>query len=151
MDALDDGDWWTLLYANLLHADPFHLIFNLIALVLLGVLLEREIGWARMACLCLVGGLAAAVLGVLLASGAVGVGVSGVIFGIAGWAVLRDTHRTRALGIAAWATLPVGLIYTFLTPGTSIGAHVGGLIAGLAVGRAFEPRGRPPATKLREA
>jgi membrane associated rhomboid family serine protease len=140
MDALEDGDWWTLLYANLLHADPFHLFFNLIALALLGWLLEREIGWRRMACLCLAAALAAAVLGVLLAFGAVGVGVSGVIFGIAGWAVLRDTHRTRALGIVAWGTLPVGLIYTFLTPGTGIGAHVGGLLAGLAIGRAFERR-----------
>lgn len=151
MDALEDGDWWTLLYANLLHADPFHLVFNLIALVLLGVLLEREIGWARMACLCLAGGLAAGVLGVMLAFGAVGVGVSGVIFAIAGWAVVRDTHRTRALGIVAWATLPVGVIYTFLTPGTSIGAHVGGLVAGLAVGRAFERPGAPRAPTPREA
>ena len=59
----------------------------------------------------------------LLQPGAVVVGVSGVIFAIAGWAVLRDVHRSRALGTAAWGMLPAGVIYTLLAPNVSIGAH----------------------------
>ena len=53
---------------------------------------------------------------------------------------MRDTHRTRTLGVVAWATLPIGVIYTFLSPGISIGAHLGGLLAGLAFGYAYERR-----------
>lgn len=45
---------------------------------------------------------------------------------------------SRPLGRAAWSTLPFGLIYTFAMPHVSIGAHLGGLIAGLAVGYVFE-------------
>jgi membrane associated rhomboid family serine protease len=136
-DALADGHWWTLLSANVLHADPIHLLFNMIGFVIIGVLLEREVGWARFAGVCAVSGVAAMGLSVAL-SGAVVIGLSGVIFAISGWAVLRDTHRTRMLGIVAWATLPLAVIYTFLTPHVSIGAHLGGLLAGLAAGYVFE-------------
>ena len=137
-DALADGDWWTLLTANALHATPWHLLLNMIALVVLGVLLEREVGWLRFGLLCLVGGLVSMSLGVLLQLGAGVVGVSGIVYAIAAWAVLRDRHRTRGLGIVAWSILPIGVIYTFLVPGVSIGAHLGGLLAGLALGHLFE-------------
>jgi membrane associated rhomboid family serine protease len=137
-DALADGDWWTLLTANVLHASPWHLLLNLIALLVIGVLLEREVGWARFAVLCVAAGLASMRLGVLLQIGAGVVGVSGVVYGIAAWAVVRDLHRTRALEVAAWSILPIGLVYTFLVPGISIGAHVGGFLVGLALGRLFE-------------
>jgi membrane associated rhomboid family serine protease len=135
--ALSDGDWWTLLTANVLHGNPIHLVLNLVALTILGVLLEREIGWLRFGVLCLVGGLASMSLAVLL-SGAVVIGVSGVVYAIAAWALLRDVHRTRGLGIVAWSILPIGVIYTFLMPGVSIGAHLGGLLAGFALAYVFE-------------
>jgi membrane associated rhomboid family serine protease len=137
-DALAEGDWWTLLTANVLHATPWHLLLNLIALLVIGVLLEREVGWGRFAVLCLVAGVASMGLGVLLQIGAGVVGVSGVVYGIAAWALVRDLHRTRALGIVAWSILPIGIVYTFLVPGISIGGHIGGLLAGLAIGRLFE-------------
>ena len=137
-DGIADGRWWTLLSANLLHANPIHLVLNLVALAILGVLLEREVGWLRFGVVCVVSGVAAMGLAVLIQPGSVTVGISGVVFAISAWAVMRDTHRTRTLGVVAWATLPIGLIYTFLTPGISIGAHVGGLLAGLAFGYAFE-------------
>ena len=139
-DAVADGQWWTLLTANVVHANLIHVAFNLIGLALLGTLLEREVGWPQCALLCVTGGVAAMALAVLLQPGAVVVGVSGVIFAIAGSAVLRDPHRSRALGAAAWGILPVGVIYTLLAPNISIGAHVGGLLVGLAFGYAFERR-----------
>jgi len=136
--ALTGGAWWTLVNANLLHANVFHLVFNLLGLGILGTLLEREVGWARVALLYLISGVCAMGLAVLMNPRAVIVGVSGVIFAVAAWGVLRDTHRTRGLGTVAWGMLPAGVIYTFFIPGTSIGGHLGGFLAGLAVGRAFE-------------
>jgi membrane associated rhomboid family serine protease len=137
-EALADGAWWTLLVANVLHTTPWHLVFNLLVLLALGVLLEREVGWARFGLLCLAGGLASTSLGVLLQQGAGVVGVSGVVYAIAAWALLRDVHRTRMVGITAWLLLPAGVIYTFFVPGVSIGGHLGGLLAGFAVGYLFE-------------
>jgi membrane associated rhomboid family serine protease len=137
-DALAEGDWWTLLSANVLHTTPWHLVLNLIGLLILGVLLEREIGWQRFGLLCLVAGVASTSLGVLLQLGAGVVGVSGIVYAIAAWALLRDVHRTRMLGVMAWGTVPAGVIYTFLVPGVSIGGHLGGLAAGFALAYLFE-------------
>ena len=137
-DALSDGAWWTLLSANVLHVNPIHLFLNLVGFAIIGVLLERELGWRRFGLLCLVGGLASMSLGVLLQLGAGVVGLSGVVYAVAAYAVVRDTHRTRALGVVAWAMVPIGVIYTFLAPGVSIGAHLGGLVAGFALGYVFE-------------
>ena len=137
-DALAAGRWWTLPAANVLHANPIHLLLNLFALVLLGWLLEREIGWAKVAVLCVAGGLAATGAAVLIQPHTEVVGVSGVIFALLGWAVVRDRASTRALGRAAWCTLVPGLVYTFLVPHVSIGAHLGGLAAGVVLGWAVE-------------
>ena len=132
--ASRDAPWWSLLAANVLHADAFHLIFNLLAWGIAGTLLEREIGAPRMAVLCLVAGLASIGLAIVLQPGSVTVGLSGVVFAALAWGLLRDAHRTRALGLVTWAMLPLGVIYTFLSPGTSIGGHLGGLAAGLLLG-----------------
>lgn len=139
-EEVADGRWWTLLSANLVHGNLIHVAFNLVALAVLGTLLEREVGWPRFALLCVTGGVASMGLAVLFQPDAVTVGVSGVVFAIAGWAVLRDPHRSRALGAAAWGVLPAGVIYTLLGPNVSIGGHVGGLLVGLAFGYAFERR-----------
>jgi membrane associated rhomboid family serine protease len=138
--ALSEGRWWTLLAANVLHAGPIHLLVNLVGLVLLGWLLEREVGWAKVALLCLAGALAATGAAVLVQPHTEVVGVSGVIFALLGWAVMRDRLRTRALGAVAWGTLIPGIVYTLLVPYVSIGAHLGGLAAGLVLGGAFEHR-----------
>lgn len=122
---------WTLLTANVLHAGPLHLLLNLVALLLLGVLLEREIGWPRTAMLVLVGGVVAMGAATALQGDAVTVGVSGIVLALLGWALRRDPHRTRSLGTVAWSILPVALLSTLLAPGTSLGAHAGGLAVGL--------------------
>jgi membrane associated rhomboid family serine protease len=139
-EEVADGRWWTLLTSNVVHGNLIHIVFNLIGLAVLGTLLEREVGWPRFALLCVTGAVAAMGLAVLLQPGAVVVGVSGVIFAIAGCAVLRDLHRSRALGAAAWGMLTVGVIYTLLGPNVAIGAHAGGLLVGLAFGYALERR-----------
>ena len=139
-DTLADGQWWTLFTAALLHGNPFHLVLNLVGLGLFGWLLEREIGWPRLALVAVVSAAASSACSALIHAGGVTVGVSGVVFALVGWALVRDPHRTRALGALAWPFIVVGLVYTFLTPGTSIGGHLGGLIAGVVLARALDPR-----------
>lgn len=139
-DTLGDGQWRTLFSAALLHGNPFHLILNLVGLGLFGWLLEREIGWPRLALLAIVSAAASSACSALIHAGGVTVGVSGIVFALVGWALVRDPHRTRALGALAWPFIVVGLVYTFLTPGTSIGGHLGGLVAGVVLARALDPR-----------
>jgi membrane associated rhomboid family serine protease len=40
-----NGEWWRLLTATVLHAHLPHLIFNMIALLMVGPIVERLVGW----------------------------------------------------------------------------------------------------------
>jgi membrane associated rhomboid family serine protease len=120
-------------------------VLNLLAFAFLGWLLEREVGWPRFGVFCVVTGVAAIGAAVLVQGDTGVVGISGVIFAIAGWAVVRDRYGTRPLGTVGWGLLPAGLVYTFLIPNVSIACHLGGLLAGVVLGWAFERRPEPDA------
>ena len=141
LSTFTGGGWWILVTGNL-HADAVHLLVNLASFSVGGYLLEREIGFPRTAILCALGGVASMELAIVVRPDAVTVGLSGVVSAVLAGAVVRDAHRTRALGTLAWTLLPANLVYTFLVPGISVGGHVGGLAAGLAVSALYEKRGR---------
>lgn len=130
------GEPWRLITANLLHAGPTHLAFNVLGLLVLGGLLEHTIGSMRAA---LVAGLAAlgATCAGLLASYDMMVGASGIVAGFAGallWLELRMPERLPAqwrlprrlfiVALLADAALPL------LMPEIAGAAHLGGFAAG---------------------
>jgi membrane associated rhomboid family serine protease len=135
-----DGDTWRLVTANLLHGFALHLLLNLVGLLVMGRLLERLLGSVRTICV-----MGVSALGSMLASGLVlegpVVGVSGVVFGLAGavlWLELR-----RPAEIPAWWRFPRPLLYLvlvafavdvalgFTLPFVAGAAHVGGFASGL--------------------
>jgi membrane associated rhomboid family serine protease len=160
-----DGDLWRLVTANLVHAFPtfpLHLALNLLALLVLGFLVERPLGTART--LCVMG---AAALGSMTVSGFIErqpvVGASGVVFGLAGsalWLELRCADQLPAfwrlprrlfyvlLGVNAALPLALFLARSVLLArgffvGIAWGAHLGGFLAG-ALTTALLAGGRLP-------
>jgi membrane associated rhomboid family serine protease len=124
------GDWWTLLTSGFLHDGPFHLLSNMLALWILGSLLEPVMGHVRFGIVYFVS-LFCGSLGVLLMSQGESVGASGAVFGLLGAALIVARHRGLNLmqsGLGLW--LGLNLLITFTIPGISIGAHIGGLIGG---------------------
>jgi membrane associated rhomboid family serine protease len=66
------------------------------------------------------------------------VGASGAIFGLFGAVAVIQ----RASGASIWASgigqvLAINLLFTFLVPRISVGGHLGGLLAGVAVGAIY--------------
>ena len=139
---VEDGDWWRLFTANLLHAVPSfpaHLALNLLGLLAIGSLVERSIGSART--LCIMG---ASALGSMGASGLTSdvgvVGVSGVLFGLLGaltWLELRSGAQ-----LPAWWRVPRRALFIVLAVSAGLGfavpfvagaAHLGGLVSGALV------------------
>jgi membrane associated rhomboid family serine protease len=138
-----DGDVWRVVTANLLHAEPsavgiFHIGLNLIALLALGMLVERPLGTARTACVMGASGVAS-----MLASGWFGnapvVGVSGVVFGLAGGVLWLDYRRAEQL--PAWTRFPrrsllmllaINGVLGLIIPMIAFAAHAGGFVAGAA-------------------
>lgn len=138
--AVAAGEWWRIFTPILLHASITHILFNMWALWVLGPQIERGVGTWPFVSLFLaaagVGGAFAFYLGDPLD---VAVGASGAIFGLFGvwlnWAMhRRNTMQGRAMLRQIGILLLINAAIPFLVPNISWQAHLGGLIAGFAIG-----------------
>lgn len=153
---LEQGELWRLLSGPLVHAGAGHLFRDLLALLILGLLFERELGWRYP--LALVLSLVAAPLAALLADPSLTayLGLSGTTHAVAGAALAhaweRAAWRPRAgvvllsAGLAAKLAVEVGtgglLVALDLPPGVRPVpmAHLAGALCGLICGLASARR-----------
>src|SRR5690606_37206831 len=90
---VEDGEWWRMITAGVLHADPLHLLFNMIGVYFLGQLLEPALGWLRFGALYFASLLGGSFGALLLSPDAVTVGASGAVFGLLGAAFVIIRRR----------------------------------------------------------
>ncbi|MFI6579100.1 rhomboid family intramembrane serine protease [Nocardiopsis sp. NPDC050513] len=130
------GEWYRLVSAAFLHGGIFHLLFNGYAMFLLGTQLERWLGHGRFLALWVLGAVAGSVLTALVEPYGFAVGASGAIFALFGAVFVIGRRLGLDLRMVA-ALLAVNLVLTFTVPNISWTAHIGGLVAGLALGAVF--------------
>ncbi len=164
------GQWWRLFTAPWLHADPLHLLMNLLALAILGPPVEIAWGPARTWLIFLGSSMAGTIAGVAwslpsapggpaahhlaqLAAAPLSVGISGAIFGLLaamiGLAVVlwpRLGPRLRVLLLQRPAVLLLVLLaVSSLGPRIDLAAHLGGALGGLSWALMLRPPLRDPA------
>lgn len=142
----DLGQVWRLLTANFLHRDWVHLSLNMFVLFQVGGALENTYRALDYLWLLVFTGLSTMATS-LLFNHAVTIGASGMVFGCLGAmvafglkykSVLPARYR-RILGDGAIPTV-LGLLLIGLTSkGVDNWAHIGGLVAGVAVGALVRP------------
>jgi rhomboid protease GluP len=141
------GEYWRLFTSMFLHVGVMHLAFNGYALFIIGTEMERLLGPGRFLSIYLLSGLLGSLASYAF-SDSLAAGASGAIFGIIGaqaafFLVHRErlgTWGTRRLGSIA-LVLVLNLVWGFSQPGRIDNlAHVGGLLAGAALGWALTPR-----------
>ncbi len=145
------GEWWRLLTVTLVHGGLLHLGLNMYALFLVGPIVERIYGWklfGLMYVLCALAGSAASL--VFGTPGVPSVGASGAIFGLFG-VVLAATRihdpvldrQSRMLVSQVGTIVVLNLIlnvgFNSFGGNVDIGAHFGGLVAGLWLGFTLVP------------
>lgn len=144
-DAVLAGEWWRLVSAVFLHGSLEHLLGNLVALFILGMVCEHAFGRLQFLWLFVASGIAGSVVSMLTSAGP-SVGASGAIFGLQGAAVVlfrrhreRLLVRDRRIGIVllVWALFTIA--QGVLTPFIDNGAHVGGFVAGALLARGLHP------------
>jgi membrane associated rhomboid family serine protease len=129
-----EGDWYRLITAAFLHYGPIHLGMNMLALWWIGRPLESYLGPVRYLLVYLVSGLAGSAGALIMNPNAVTVGASGAIFGILGGLLVLEQKRHIASGGQIAGLIVLNLVITFAFRGSiSVGGHVGGLIAGIAL------------------
>lgn len=126
---------WRMITTGFLHAtgSPIHLGLNMYTLYIFGRMLEPMLGRLRFAALYLISLFAGSVAVLWLNEGGVTVGASGAIFGLMGAYLI--VNRTLGYGSNQITSLiAINLVFSFILPGVSWQAHVGGLVGGLVVG-----------------
>jgi membrane associated rhomboid family serine protease len=139
------GEWWRIGTAAFLHVGPVHLAFNMLALLIFGSELERQLGRWRFVSLYLLSALGGAVAIQLFGDPRVPVaGASTAIYGLlGGLGVLMVARRQDLRGLLT--LLAINVLISFL-PGVSLLGHLGGLVAGAATaGLLLVTRRRPRA------
>ena len=123
------GEWWRVFTAAFLHIGPIHLVMNMLALLLFGSELERQLGRVRFLALYLLSALGGAAAIQLFGDPRVPVaGASTAIYGLlGGLAVLMLYRRQDLRGLLT--LLAINVFISFL-PGVSLLGHLGGLVAG---------------------
>jgi membrane associated rhomboid family serine protease len=151
------GEYYRLLTSMFLHEPPsaggtffLHILFNMWALYVVGPPLEALLGRVRFVAIYLLTGLAASVFAyVLTVPNIPELGASGAIFGLFG--ALLIVGRKLRLNIQPIAlTIGLNLVLSFSLPNISWQAHIGGLIAGAALGAAwaYAPRANRMAIQI---
>jgi rhomboid protease GluP len=147
--VLERGQAWRLLTAGFIHGDIMHIGFNMYALYIFGRQVERLFGTRRFALiygLALIGGSAVVVL--FDAMDSLTVGASGAILGLLGALVayfwryqeMMLGARARLSNLVTTAAINLGL---GLLPRVSLWGHLGGTLAGVAMGLMLLPRYKP--------
>lgn len=140
---IDAGEFWRVFTAMFLHANLTHVLFNMWALYLFGPALERRFGSTSFVALYLATGLGGGSLYHAVGRLAPAVGASGAIFGLMG-ALLAATYRQRhtPAGRAVFSQLMllllINLSLPFIIANIAWEAHLGGLVAGVAIAAAWD-------------
>ena len=132
------GEIYRLFTCMFMHADIFHLFFNMYALYILGPQVERYYGKLRFSLIYFISGLLGSLFScVFISDTAFGLGASGAIFGLLGSiAYFTYYYRATLQGLLRSQIVPVILInlaFGIFFSGIDIMAHIGGLIGGILV------------------
>jgi membrane associated rhomboid family serine protease len=130
-----EGEWYRLVSSAFLHANIFHIGFNMLLLYFLGRLLEPALGTPRFVVVYFAALLAGSFGALVADPNAASLGASGAIFGLAGAIfVIARGRGLDALAGQIGILIVINLLYSFAVPDISIGAHIGGLLAGVLCG-----------------
>jgi rhomboid protease GluP len=144
----DLGEYWRLLTANFLHRDYLHIGLNMFVLFNVGGALENAYRTLDYLFLLVVSGVCTMAVSLWLSPEAATMGASGMVFGCLGGvvvfglkyrAILPELYRR----ILAEAAIPIVLVFLLIgwrSEGVDNAAHVGGLLAGVAVSPFLSPR-----------
>jgi len=133
-----NGETWRLLTSVFLHSGISHLIFNSIALLAFGNLIETIFGKRNFLVLYLCSGISGSALSVTFNPNTVSVGASGAIFGMLGGLIIYyffmkkvnpDYAKNNLFGLGLM--LLINLFYGLSSSRIDNWAHLGGLLGGM--------------------
>lgn len=140
--VVDKHQGWRLITCNWLHGGVFHILANMLSLLVIGIRLEQEFGFIRVGLLYIISGFGGSLLSALFIQSNISVGASGALFGLLG-SMLSELITNWTIytnKIAAFFTLVVIIAINLavgILPHVDNFAHIGGFISGFLLGFVF--------------
>ncbi|MCL4429707.1 MAG: rhomboid family intramembrane serine protease [Candidatus Bathyarchaeota archaeon] len=136
------GAYWQLFTSMFIHASIFHLVGNLLFLLIFGLRGEEMFSLPEYLGVYFLGGLAGNLLSLVFGPNFISVGASGAIFALFGACIIYDRRSVRQsiLGAVVFAFF---LFFINTGEGVNILAHLGGLVVGLLLGYIIAARRKP--------
>lgn len=140
--VVDGHQWWRLITCNWLHGGVFHLLANMLSLLVIGIRLEQEFGFVKVGLLYVISGFGGSLLSALFIQSNISVGASGALFGLLGSMLseLITNWTIYANKVAAFITLVVIIAVNLalgILPHVDNFAHIGGFLSGFLLGFVF--------------
>ncbi len=143
-EGIGSGELWRLLTPAFLHFGLFHILFNGLWLWELGRRLEKVLGWQHYVLFVVVTAIFSNVAQYFWSGPSLFGGMSGVVFALIGYLWMRQRYAPHPVlaippGLIGFMLIYlvvclVGIVDMFLQGSVANGAHLGGLIAGMAWG-----------------
>lgn len=138
---LENGEYYRLITCMFLHFGIQHLLNNMITLVILGQILEKEIGCIKYVFIYFIGGIGASIISLIheinTQEYAVSAGASGAIFAIVGaliYMAIRNRGRIANVSQKQLVFICILTLYQgFTTIGVDNAAHIGGGVMGFVL------------------
>lgn len=136
------GQWYRVISSMFMHFGISHLFNNMLVLFFIGATLERAIGKRKYILLYLISGIAGNLISCwyynVTAYPMMICGASGAIFGVVGgllYIVIKNKGHYEDLSIRRMVLFVIMSVYSgYVSPQVNLAAHIGGLIAGFAMG-----------------
>lgn len=127
---------YRLITSMFLHADIFHIFFNMYALYVVGNQVERYYGPKKYLLIYFISGIVGSLFSnVFMTSNTISIGASGAIFGLFGALAYFSYNYRAVLGNflkgSIIPVLAINLCLGLFISGIDVFAHIGGLIAGI--------------------
>ena len=136
-DLVKNGEYFRLITSAFLHIGIMHLVFNMYSLFVLGPNIEHLFGKGKYICIYLYSAIMGSLFCMVFQKATLSAGASGAIFGLLGALLYfgynyKGFFGNRILGQVVPVVI-LNLFLSFITPGISAAAHIGGLIGGISV------------------
>lgn len=143
------GQWWRLLTCTFIHIGVLHLLFNMYALLYIGLLLEPYLGRLRFLAAYLLTGIAASETSLWIHEQTVSAGASGAIFGLYGvfLAMLTTNFIDKSVRKPLLSSIMIFVFFNLVNGmkgNIDNAAHIGGLVSGFIIGYLYYPSLKNP-------
>lgn len=131
------SQYWRLIASMFLHIGLSHLLYNLFALYIFGIRIEKYYGKIKFLMIYFISGIIGSIASIFF-SDTVSAGASGAIYGLIG-ALLIIAYKTKKQidGLNTFTLLimvMIGIAFGFMMPSVDNAAHLGGLLSGIVSG-----------------